>query len=33
VLSGGITEAVSVSAGDHVTLRMQHLGSVSVRFV
>jgi 2-oxo-3-hexenedioate decarboxylase len=33
VLSGGITEAVSVNAGDHVTLRMQHLGSVSVRFV
>lgn len=33
VLSGGITEAVAVQAGDHVTLRMQHLGSVSVRFV
>jgi 2-oxo-3-hexenedioate decarboxylase len=33
VLSGGITEAVSVQAGDHVTLRVQHLGSVSVRFV
>ena len=32
VLSGGITEAVSVQAGDHVTLRMQHLGSVSLRF-
>ena len=32
VLSGGITEAVAVQAGDHVTLRMQHLGSVSLRF-
>jgi 2-oxo-3-hexenedioate decarboxylase len=33
VLSGGITEAVAVQAGDHITLRMQHLGSVSLRFV
>ncbi|AVO42187.1 2-oxo-3-hexenedioate decarboxylase [Simplicispira suum] len=33
VLSGGITEAVAVQAGDNVTLRIQHLGSVSVRFV
>lgn len=33
VLSGGITEAVSVQAGDNVTLRIQDLGSVSVRFV
>lgn len=33
VLSGGITEAVSVQAGDNVTLRIQNLGSVSVRFV
>ncbi|MEY4729922.1 MAG: hypothetical protein RL020_1080 [Pseudomonadota bacterium] len=33
VLSGGITEAVSVQAGDHVCLRMQHLGSVSLRFI
>jgi 2-oxo-3-hexenedioate decarboxylase len=32
VLSGGITEAVSVQAGDHITLRMQHLGCVSLRF-
>ncbi|GGH67436.1 2-keto-4-pentenoate hydratase [Comamonas phosphati] len=32
VLSGGITEAVAVQAGDHVTLRVQHLGSVSLRF-
>ena len=33
VLSGGITEAVSVQKGDHVTLRVQGMGSVSVRFV
>ena len=33
VLSGGITEAVAVQAGDNVTLRIQNLGSVSVRFV
>lgn len=32
VLSGGITEAVAVQAGDHVSLRVQGLGSVSVRF-
>lgn len=33
ILSGGITEAVPVQAGDNVTLRIQDLGSVSVRFV
>lgn len=33
VLSGGITEAIAVSAGDHVCLRVQELGSVSLRFV
>ena len=33
VLSGGITEAVAVRAGDHISLRIQHLGSVSLRFV
>jgi len=33
VLSGGITEAVAVKAGDHITLRVQGLGSTSVRFV
>ena len=33
ILSGGITEAVPVQAGDNVTLRIQNLGSVSVRFV
>jgi 2-oxo-3-hexenedioate decarboxylase len=33
VLSGGVTEAIAVKAGDHVCLRIQHLGSVSLRFV
>jgi 2-oxo-3-hexenedioate decarboxylase len=32
ILSGGVTEAVAVEPGDHVTLRVQHLGSVSLRF-
>ena len=31
-LSGGITEAVAVGAGDHITLRVQGMGSVSIRF-
>ena len=33
ILSGGATEAVAVQAGDHVCLRMQGMGSVSLRFV
>lgn len=33
ILSGGITEAVSVKAGDCVNLRLQSLGSVGMRFV
>jgi 2-oxo-3-hexenedioate decarboxylase len=33
ILSGGVTEAVAVKAGDNVTLRVQHLGSVSLKFV
>ena len=33
VLSGGATEAVSVQAGDHVRLRVQGMGSVSLRFM
>ncbi|MCL2658420.1 MAG: 2-oxo-3-hexenedioate decarboxylase [Betaproteobacteria bacterium] len=33
VMSGGITEAIAVKAGDYVTARYQELGSVSVRFV
>jgi len=32
VLSGGVTEAVAVEAGDAVTLRVQGMGSVSLRF-
>jgi 2-oxo-3-hexenedioate decarboxylase len=33
ILSGGITEAVMVKAGDSVNLRVQDLGSVNVRFI
>jgi 2-oxo-3-hexenedioate decarboxylase len=33
ILSGGITEAVAVQAGDHVTLRVQGMGSTALRFV
>jgi 2-oxo-3-hexenedioate decarboxylase len=32
IMTGGITEAVPAQAGDHVELRTQSLGSVSVRF-
>lgn len=32
VMSGGITEAIAVSPGDAVSLRVQGLGSVSLRF-
>ena len=32
VMTGGVTEAVAVHAGDHVAARVQHLGSVGVRF-
>lgn len=32
ILSGGITEAVSVAAGDHVSLHVQGMGSTSMRF-
>ena len=32
ILSGGITEAVSVVAGDHVALHVQGMGSTSLRF-
>nr|AIK66578.1 4-oxalocrotonate decarboxylase [Arhodomonas sp. Seminole] len=32
ILSGGITAAASVAAGDSVTLRAQGMGSVSLRF-
>ena len=33
LLAGAITEAVAVKAGDSITLRMQHMGCVSVSFV
>ena len=33
ILSGGITEAVAVAAGDHVSLRVQGMGSTSLRFI
>lgn len=33
ILSGGVTEAIPVAAGDNVTLRVQHLGSTSIRFI
>ncbi|MEL7937741.1 2-oxo-3-hexenedioate decarboxylase [Pseudomonas delhiensis] len=33
ILTGGVTEAVAVQAGDNVNVRFQHLGSVSMRFV
>ena len=32
VLTGGVTEAISVAAGDAISLGVQSLGSVSVRF-
>lgn len=33
ILSGGVTEAVAVNAGDYVNLRIQALGGVSCRFI
>ncbi|MGH8788919.1 MAG: 2-oxo-3-hexenedioate decarboxylase [Cupriavidus necator] len=33
ILSGGITEAVAVQAGDAVSLRVQGMGSVGLRFI
>lgn len=33
ILSGGITEAVAVQAGDAIALRVQGMGSVGMRFV
>jgi 2-oxo-3-hexenedioate decarboxylase len=32
ILSGGVTEAVAVEPGDHISLRIQDLGSVALRF-
>ncbi|MGO4328605.1 2-oxo-3-hexenedioate decarboxylase [Cupriavidus sp. 2TAF22] len=33
IMTGGVTEAVAVAAGDSITVRYQHLGTVSMRFV
>ncbi|WP_050461366.1 2-oxo-3-hexenedioate decarboxylase [Herbaspirillum autotrophicum] len=33
ILSGGITEAIPVQAGDSISLQIQHLGGVTTRFV
>jgi 2-oxo-3-hexenedioate decarboxylase len=33
ILTGGVTEAFAVTAGDTITVRYQHLGSISMRFV
>ncbi len=33
IMTGGVTEAIAVEAGDHVCARFQDLGSVSMRFV
>jgi 2-oxo-3-hexenedioate decarboxylase len=33
VMTGGVTEAVAVKAGDNVSVRFQDLGTVSMRFV
>jgi len=33
IMTGGVTEAVAVEAGDNVTVRYQRLGTVSMRFV
>ncbi|MDP4302197.1 2-oxo-3-hexenedioate decarboxylase [Leptothrix discophora] len=32
IMTGGVTEAIAVEAGDHVLVRFQDLGSVSMRF-
>lgn len=33
IMTGGVTEAIAVAAGDHVSVRFQDLGQVSMRFV
>jgi len=33
IMTGGVTEAIAVKAGDSVNVRFQDLGSVSMRFV
>ncbi len=32
VMTGGVTEAIAMSSGDHVSVRVQHLGTVGARF-
>ena len=33
IMTGGVTAAVSIARGDHISVRYQDLGSVSLRFV
>ncbi len=33
IMTGGVTEAIAVAAGDHIHVRFQDLGSVAMRFV
>jgi len=33
IMTGGVTEAIAVKAGDHIAVRFQDLGTVSMRFV
>jgi 2-oxo-3-hexenedioate decarboxylase len=33
IMTGGVTEAIAVAAGDNINVRFQDLGSVSMRFV
>jgi 2-oxo-3-hexenedioate decarboxylase len=33
IMTGGVTEAIPVAAGDNILVRFQDLGSVSMRFV
>lgn len=33
IMTGGVTAAVGIERGDHVAVRFQHLGQVSMRFV
>jgi len=33
IMTGGVTAAVGVERGDHIAVRYQHLGAVSMRFV
>jgi 2-oxo-3-hexenedioate decarboxylase len=32
IMTGGVTEAIAVQAGDHIAVRFQDLGTVSLRF-